>query len=133
VKSTLREWAGFGFGGVLAMRWILFSGSLLPLILFGCIPYGDGHTSVHGKVVDKDGKPVRGAEVTLTLKSGGTPQSHSMTTEEDGGYGVGITHYPSTKMHFTLAVSKEGFAMHEEELTGTASYEKDIVLRKEKN
>ena|SRR5215471_1256272 len=114
------------------MRLMLPSTSVLALVTLGCIVPGDGHTSVNGKVVDTDGNPVSGAKATLTeLESSGPRKSYSMTTEADGGYGVGITHEPTTKKRFRFEVSKEGFVTHKEELTGTAQYKKDIVLRRE--
>ena len=38
-------------------------------------------------------------------------------------------HSPTKTMPFLLEVSKAGFVRHEEKLTGTACYEKEIVLQ----
>jgi hypothetical protein len=115
------------------MLWIMLSVTLLAVSAIGCIPFGDGHTSVKGKVIDAEGKPVSGAKVTLTeLESSGVPESRTMTTGEKGEYSVGITHYPTNKKRFNFEVSKEGFVSHKQEVTGTANYEKDIVLQREK-
>jgi hypothetical protein len=120
---------------VSAVLFVLFYLCYLAflLIVFSVVPFGDGHTSVRGKVSDTDGKTITGARVTLTeLESSGVPESHSTTTGEKGEYSVGITHYPTKKKRFKFEVSKEEFVQHKEELTGTANYEKDIVLQREK-
>jgi hypothetical protein len=75
------------------------------LIVFAVVPFGDGHNSVRGKVSDTDGKTIAGARVMLTeLESSGVPESRNMSTDEQGEYSVGITHYPTNKKRFILSL-----------------------------
>jgi hypothetical protein len=109
------------------MRRVLLLASLSAVVAFGC----DGHTSVNGRVVDPEGKPIPKAIVKFTQEPDNPGQGRSCdtTTDEEGHFGVGITHAPTKTMPFLLEVSKEGFLRHEERLTGTATYEKEIVLQ----
>jgi hypothetical protein len=106
------------------VRFIYVLAAFLALVAAGC----DGYTSVRGRVLTADGKPIPNASVKLTRQPDGG-RSSSTTTDDDGRFSVGTTHAPSTTMPFLLEVSKEGFVSHEERLTGTASYEKDVVLQ----
>jgi hypothetical protein len=91
----------------------------------------DGHTAVKGRVVDPAWKPITGATVKLIqLPNGPDPgRTDTKTMDGDGQFEVGITHAPTKTMLFLFEVSKEGFAEHEERLTGTAGYQKEIVLQ----
>jgi hypothetical protein len=99
----------------------------LAIAALGC----DGHTSVKGRVLTSDGKPIPGAAVKFTPEPDkpGHDRSCDTATDDEGRFSVGITHAPTRSMPFLLEVSKEGFVRHEERLTGTASHEKDIVLQ----
>jgi hypothetical protein len=109
------------------MRFILVLASFLAIVAIGC----DGHTSVKGRVLNPDGKPIPEATVKFAQEPDkpGQGRSDDTTTDEEGRFSVGITHAPTKTMPFLLVVSKEGFVRHEERLTGTASYEKEIVLQ----
>src|SRR5262249_48125581 len=103
----------------------------LALILTAAAAGCDGHTAVTGRVVDPDGKPVPGATVKLTQQPdnpGNNPTS-TATTDGEGRFSVGITQAPTKTMPFLFEVIKEGFVGHEERLTGTAGYQKEIVLQ----
>ena len=104
---------------------------LLVVVLVAAATGCDGHTSVRGRVLDPAGKPVAGAVVTMTQYPDRPGERHttSTTTEEDGRFDVGMTHAPTKNMPFRLEVTKDGFVPHAERLTGTESYEKDIVLQ----
>jgi uncharacterized GH25 family protein len=103
---------------------------ILVMTAVGC----DGYTSVKGRVVDPSGKPVPEATVKLTeeLDNPQVNRSDTATTDEEGRFSVGMTHAPTKKMPFLFEVTKGGFRRHTEKLTGTASYEKEVVLKPEK-
>jgi hypothetical protein len=107
------------------MRCVVLITALLAVIGVGC----DGHTKVHGRVVDPEGEPIPEATVKFTQQSD-TPgrRTDGAITDENGYFDVAITHAPSKTMPFLLEVSKEEFVRHEERLTGTATYEKEIIL-----
>jgi len=87
----------------------------LVAIATGC----DGHTSVKGRVVDEDGKPVAGAKVEFK-EDGPDDALHGRLerkTDEQGQFSVALTHAPSKKITFTLSVSKEGFETFRETVT----------------
>jgi hypothetical protein len=109
------------------MRCLLVVAALSALISVGC----DGHTSVQGRVVDADGKPIPKAIVTFTQQPDEPERSrtYDTTTDDEGHFGVGIIHAPTNTMPFLLEVRKEGYIPHEERLTGTASYQKEIILQ----
>jgi hypothetical protein len=109
------------------MRCALLLASLLTVMAVGC----DGYTSVTGRVVDPEGKPIANATVKFMQQPDKLREDHSRetTTDKDGHFGVSMSHAPTKTMPFLLEVSKEGFVQHEERLTGTASYEKEIVLQ----
>jgi Carboxypeptidase regulatory-like domain len=109
------------------MRCALLLASVLAVVAVGC----DGHTSVQGRVLDPEGKPIPQASVKFTQQpdNPGQGRSRDTTTNEEGRFETGITHAPTKTMPFLLEVGKEGFVRHEERLTGTASYEKEIVLQ----
>jgi len=109
------------------MRSVRLLAAALVTAVAGC----DGHTSVVGRVVDSAGKPIAGAVVTLTRHPDRPTEgpTHTATTDEDGRFDVGMTHAPTKSMPFRLEVTKDGFVPHAEQLTGSASYEKDIVLQ----
>ncbi len=108
------------------MRIILVLASFLAIVAVGC----DGHTSVKGRVLNPDGKPIQGVSMKFTQQPDepGQGRSYDTTTDEEGRFSVGITHSPTKTMPFLLEVRKEGFIRHEERLTGTASHDKEIVL-----
>jgi Carboxypeptidase regulatory-like domain len=107
---------------------------LLPVVLVASATGCDGHTSVRGRVVDPAGKPLARAVVKMTEDPDNPGRGHStsMTTDEDGQFAVGVTHAPTKSMPFLFEVTKDGFVGHSERLTGTASYEKEIVLQRAK-
>ncbi len=109
------------------MRFDRVLASFLAMVAIGC----DGHTRVNGRVLNPDGKPIPEATVKFTPEPDkpGQGRSHDTTTDGMGRFSVGITHAPTNTMPFLLEVSKDGFVRHEERLTGTASYEKEIVLQ----
>ena len=108
------------------MRLFLGPASLLVIVAIGC----DGRTSVNGRVLNPDGEPIPGAMVRFTEHPDKPDERESKetTTDEEGRFSVSITHAPF-KTPFLLEVSKEGFIRHQERLTGTASYDKEIVLQ----
>ncbi len=110
-----------------AMRFIPALMPFLAILAVGC----DGHTSVEGRVLTPDGKPIPEAAVKFTQHpdKAGQGRSDDTNTDEEGRFSVSITHVPTKTMPFLLEVSKKGFTRHEERLTGTASYEKEIVLQ----
>jgi hypothetical protein len=109
------------------MRGPLLGAALLALAAVGC----DGHTAVKGRVVDPDGKPIQGAEVKLTARPDDPARSRSDSSKTDatGSFALGVTHEPTNKMPFAFEVTKDGYAPHSERLTGSAGYEKEIVLQ----
>jgi hypothetical protein len=109
------------------MRFVIVLVAFLAIVAIGC----DGHTSVKGRVLNPDKRPIPKANVQFTQEPDkpGQGRSDDTTTDEEGRFSVGITHAPTKTMPFLLEVSKEGFVRHEERLTGTASYEKEIVLQ----
>lgn len=109
------------------MRGLLLVAALVALAAVGC----DGHTAVKGRVVDPDGKPIAGADVKLTAKPNDPARSRtdSSKTDASGSFSVGVTHEPTSKMPFAFEVTKDGFAPHAERLTGSAGYEREIVLQ----
>jgi hypothetical protein len=109
------------------MRGLLVVAGLLTLVAVGC----DGHTSVQGRVVDHNGNPVPGADVKLVERPDepGRGTTRSATTDESGHFGLGITHEPSKTVPFRFEVTKDGYSAHVERFTGTAGYEKEIVLQ----
>lgn len=82
-------------------------------------------------MLNADGMAIPEVTVKLTQDPDkpGQGRSFETTTDEEGRFSVGIIHAPTKTMPFLLAVRKEGFDPHEERLTGTASYNKDIVLQ----
>jgi hypothetical protein len=109
------------------MRIVLVLTSFLVIMAIGC----DGHTSVKGRVLSPDGTPIPKASVKFIQEPDTPGQGHSFdtTTDEEGNFSVGMTHAPSKTMPFLLEVSKQGFVGYEKRLTGTASYEEDIILQ----
>jgi hypothetical protein len=109
------------------MRFVLVLATFLAIVAIGC----DGHTSVKGRVLNPEGKPLPKATVKFTQDPDkpGSGRSVDTTTDEEGRFYVGITHAPTKKMPFLLEVSKEGFVRYEERLTGTANHQKEIILQ----
>ena len=79
---------------------------MLLVSLAGC----DGFTHIKGKVVDANGKPIRGALVEMKTVSGG--RDDQVKTDADGSFSVGFTHAPYN-VDLAVTVSKEGFKTFE--------------------
>jgi uncharacterized GH25 family protein len=75
----------------------------------------DAYTSVHGTVVDNNGKPVAGATVRLTLVNSRTSHRTSqMSTGPDGKFSVELIHGPFSR--FELAASMSGYEDYRQEI-----------------
>jgi hypothetical protein len=106
--------------------------SLIFALILLATPAGcDGATAVTGRVVDPAGKPIVAATVKLTQEPDdpARSRSHTVKTDEDGRFSLGMVHDPFKKPPFLFEVSREGFVSQEERLTGMASYQKEIVLQ----
>jgi hypothetical protein len=64
-------------------------GLVLLLLVSGC----DGRTSLGGRVVGPDGKPIAGVSVRL-IEPDAPPRGLASTTDEFGRYSISLTHAP---------------------------------------
>ena len=86
----------------LAMNHLLVGLLAIALVtLTGC----DGYTSVGGQIVDGDGTPISGANVTLSYKNSHVSDGIS---DSDGKFHAAGTHAP-THDPIDMSVQKKGF------------------------
>jgi len=92
------------------------------IALCGC----DGGISFEGKVLDENGKPVKGAKVVLISR--GTKAER--ISRDDGSYDVGVIHAPVSPSG-TLTVSKDGYQTIQQSFSSRddLSRHRDIVLK----
>ena len=92
-------------------------------VVLGC----DGFTSVSGKILDENGKPIKDAKVILEV---GDLKADSIT-KEDGYYDVATTHAP-VKVSPKITVIKEGYQTYEQtfESPEELGKKRDIILKK---
>jgi len=84
----------------------------------------DAHTSIHGTVIDDNGKPVAGATVRLTLvKTGRTAQ---MSTGPDDKFSVELIHGPFSR--FELIASMSGYEDYRQEIQAKTTKTIQIAL-----
>lgn len=81
---------------------------LAALLVGGC----DGYTAVKGKVVDETGRSIPGAAVQLRLRA--TGRARSVSTRQDGAFGVGLVHAPFRPGAIELVVEADGYARYVE-------------------
>src|SRR5579871_1225360 len=106
----------------------LFRLVLLPtLALIGGLMACDAVTRVQGTVVGRDGNPIPGAVVRLTLIA--TGRARQMTTEQDGRFSVELIHgaFPG---RFDLVTSKSGYEDNHKEIRAKTSQTLTITLSK---
>ncbi|WP_339749572.1 carboxypeptidase-like regulatory domain-containing protein [uncultured Rubinisphaera sp.] len=82
--------------------------------MIGC----DGHTSISGVVVDENGKPLGGVQVTLKTVNLDSKIENELIdeemTEDNGEFQVAITHQPTNKLKFSLIAEKENYNSYSE-------------------
>jgi hypothetical protein len=103
----------------------------LVVVCFGACGCGDAGTTVTGRVKDRQGRDIEGAEVILQFGADNENPSVSKTqTDEKGFFRVRVGHssgYPN----LILRVSKPGFRTHERSVRRDKDFKelkRDIVL-----
>jgi Carboxypeptidase regulatory-like domain len=80
---------------------LLLALAIIVLISLGC----DDFVSLHGRLVDQDGKPVAGAKIVIIRNS----QKAEETSREDGRFEYFDSVSPIGSSTVSLTITKEGF------------------------
>jgi hypothetical protein len=96
----------------------------VAVVLVGLVAC-DAVTRVQGTVVDKDGDPIPGAVVRLTMLASG--RTKQMNTGPDGKFDVELIH-GAFAGRFDLVISKSGYVDHHQEVQGKTTQTLTIAL-----